>query len=111
MTTLLLILATWRLTSLLVQEDGPLDIFVKVRKYIGVETNAYNVLVGQNVIAKAFTCIWCMSIWVGFLASFFSEYSVNVGWFIVSWFAISTGAILFDEVLSLIMKVCTYNTH
>lgn len=111
MATILLVLATWRLSSLLVNEDGPLDIFVKLRKYIGVETNAYGVDVGQNVVAKVFTCIWCMSVWVGFLASFFSEYSVNIGWFIVSWFAISTGAILFEEVLSLIMKMCSNNTY
>lgn len=107
MATLLLVFATWRLTSLIVNEEGPFDIFVNLRKYIGIETNAYGVNVGNNVIAKALTCIWCTSLWVSFLASFFSPYSVNIGWFIVSWLAISTGAILFDEVLSLFMKLCT----
>jgi hypothetical protein len=110
MAILLLVFATWRLTSLIVNEEGPFDIFVKLRTYIGIETNAYGVSGGNNMIAKALTCIWCTSLWVSFLASFFSPYSVNIGWFIVSWLAISTGAILFDEVLSIIMRICSDRT-
>lgn len=53
---IILSLATWRITSLLTEEDGPADIFIKLRavlKPIGV-----------------LECFWCASVWVGWLLSF-----------------------------------------
>ncbi len=53
---ILLSLATWRITSLLTEEDGPGDIFIKLRavlKPIGV-----------------LECFWCASVWVGWAISF-----------------------------------------
>ena len=59
------ILATWRIANLLVNEQGPGDLLGLLRDRIGVaydeQSNAY----GKNVIASAFVCIWCLSIWIG----------------------------------------------
>ena len=57
-------LVCWRITSLLVSEDGPWDVFAKLRARIGVYYDARSVAQGRNVIAKALTCVWCTSIWV-----------------------------------------------
>jgi hypothetical protein len=55
-------LATWRLSSLLVSEDGPFDVFVHVRRAVGAERPGE--LTG---LATLFTCVWCMSVWIGAL--------------------------------------------
>lgn len=52
---ILLSLATWRITSLLTEEDGPADIFVRLRKH-------YNPL-------GVLDCFWCTSIWVAWAIS------------------------------------------
>lgn len=71
------ILAVARLTTLLVDEDGPFDIFLKIRNWFGIidiiEENGdvykeLHVSDGNNVIytmfAKMLTCKLCTSVWV-----------------------------------------------
>lgn len=56
----LLGLATWRLSSLLVHERGPFDVFGRIRHATGADR------VGEmGEIQELFSCVWCMSIWVG----------------------------------------------
>lgn len=72
-----LILATWRLTSLLVQEAGPFDVFGKLR--------------ATAPHGGALDCIWCTSVWVAALL-----YMLRWQW-LVDILAISAGAILYDK--------------
>lgn len=51
---LILALATWRISSLLVDEDGPFKILAIIRVY-------------ASKLTGAFECIWCMSIWIGIM--------------------------------------------
>ncbi len=51
-------LGAWRLASLLVQEDGPWDVFVRVRDWTGMP-------LGTGFFAKLLGCIWCTSVWTG----------------------------------------------
>lgn len=60
----ILALATWRLSSLLVNEDGPFKVFYRLRTRAGVYKQGE-----LSQVAELFTCIWCMSIWVAALLS------------------------------------------
>jgi hypothetical protein len=86
------ILATWRLASLLVDEDGPFEVFAKLRDFVGVQYDAYSQPRGTNEVSKALTCIWCTSVWTAlFIAIIRRKVSiVNV----LAW---SAGAIFISE--------------
>lgn len=66
-----LALATYRITSLLIQERGPYDMFGKLRAKVGIRYDANSfpyVLYGngwKTEVAEVFLCAWCMSMWVG----------------------------------------------
>jgi hypothetical protein len=77
-----LILATWRITSLLVQEAGPYHIFARLRDQHR-----------DNEFGKALQCIWCTSVWVAVLMVILDRYCPVL----VDIFAVSTGAILVDK--------------
>jgi hypothetical protein len=77
-----LILATWRLTSLLVQERGPDAVFERIRThYIGTE------------VGMALSCIWCTSLWAA-IAIVLLDRICPVA---VDILAVSTGAIAVDK--------------
>jgi len=69
---LILAIATWRLSHLLVSEDGPFDILFRFRKLIGFQVSPSYPLdetdfewLPQNKLAELFACVWCISIWIG----------------------------------------------
>ena len=45
-------LAVWRLTHLVVEEDGPADIVVRVRRRVG-----------DGAVGGAMDCFYCFSVW------------------------------------------------
>ena len=49
----LAVLATWRLTHLLVSEDGPWDVIVSLRQWLG-----------DGFLGRLMDCFYCMSLWV-----------------------------------------------
>lgn len=65
MDLVLLGLATWRLTSLLIQEDGPWDFLARFRHWLGVRYDERSLPYGLNTLAALFTCMWCGSVWTG----------------------------------------------
>ena len=88
MLDLILALATWRISKLLISESGPYEVLAKLRDVVGITYNEHSLPVATNELAKLFLCIWCMSIWVGLLLA---RGSVFKG------LAYSAGAILFDK--------------
>ena len=73
-----LALATWRLASLLGQEDGPFGVLAALRYRMGERYDEYSNQVLERLgekwyhalvyeIADQLTCLWCCSIWVGVL--------------------------------------------
>ena len=61
----ILMLATWRMTSLVVKEDGPWNLLARLRHLIGVRFDEQSAPYGLNVLAEGLTCVWCTSVWVG----------------------------------------------
>ena len=47
------ILAVWRITFLFVMEDGPFDIFHRIRQ-----------LAGDSFFGRLLNCFFCLSVWV-----------------------------------------------
>ena len=60
-------LATWRISSLLSDEEGPLEVFSKFRNLVGVKYNEKSEAYDSNEIAKQIMCMWCLSLWIGIL--------------------------------------------
>jgi len=77
-------LATWRLAFMLVRDDGPGDVFVRLRKRLG----------GRS-IGKLLSCVRCVGVWVGLPLAFF----VGGTWIelVLVWLALAGVAALIDE--------------
>lgn len=84
-------LATWRIAHMLVNEDGPDDVIINLRTYLTRPFEfAPNQLMYERVLKGMFSCVWCMSIWVGLVLSILpTRASVP--------FALSAVAIAIDE--------------
>jgi Protein of unknown function (DUF1360) len=80
----LAVLATWRVTHLLANEDGPADIIFRVRRRLG-----------DGFIGSLMDCFNCMSIWVAAPLALFVSANPVV-WF-MSWLALSGGACLLER--------------
>jgi hypothetical protein len=69
-TLLIKILATWRLTHMLFNEDGPYDLVPRFKHFAGVRTDPEGRKYGLNEAGNALTCPYCTSLWVGLLFTF-----------------------------------------
>lgn len=83
----LLILATWRLTHLFVEEDGPWDFVAKLRKALG-----------NSVAGRAMDCFYCLSLWIAAPMSLFVATEPLA--LFVTWLAVSGGACLLERLTS-----------
>lgn len=91
-----LALATWRLTSLLVWEDGPFEVFARLRHLLGVRYDETNQPYGANWFAKGVVCPACASVWFG--AFWCIIYLLwHSAWYIALPFALSAGAIAVER--------------
>ena len=77
-------LAVWRITHLLWGEDGPRDIFVRVRRGVG-----------DGFVGKLLDCFYCLSLWIALpiawvIADAWSERALL-------WIGLSGGAILLER--------------
>lgn len=96
-------LFVWRISSLLVDESGPWDILVKFRRFIGVYYDEYSMKQAKTPIASLFLCVWCISVWLGWLVAIpwvLSEYGsldwTSLGMVFFCGLAISAGVIVVD---------------
>ena len=81
---LLAVLATWRVTHLLAEEDGPWDAIYKMRAALG-----------ESVLGSLMDCFKCLSLWVAVPAAFFVTRTPAM-WFVV-WLAISGAVCLLQR--------------
>jgi hypothetical protein len=61
---LILALATFRISSLIADEDGPLGALEWLRSRIGVERDEGGQTYGTNNFAVGVICLWCNSLWI-----------------------------------------------
>ena len=80
----LAVFATWRVTHLLANEDGPADIIFRLRRQLG-----------DGFIGSLMDCFNCMSIWIA--APFALYASANPLSWAVSWLALSGAACLLER--------------
>lgn len=85
---LLLIFATYRVTQLLVYDDGPFDLIFKLRTKIGVYNLDQNGESKSN-LGKLFACPYCLGFWLAILAALAASRSIDS--FIILWLAIAGG--------------------
>jgi len=74
-------LATWRVTHLLAQEDGPWDAVVRVRAWLG-----------SSIVGQLMDCFKCLSIWIAAPMALYVTRS-PVDWLMV-WLGLSGAACL-----------------
>ncbi len=96
---IVLALATWRITSLFVNEAGPFGVFAKLRYAIGVRYDDYSKPYGNNIVANAFVCVWCLSIWVSLVAAIFLFPHIVWWQYPIAVLALSAVAITIDELI------------
>ena len=97
---LILSLATWRLSSLLTWERGPLAVFERLRKLARIEHSAGGHPQGWptgSYWAELLTCIWCASPYVAL--GWFLAYAIGGVWVIYAAmpFALSAAAIVIQK--------------
>ena len=86
-------LATWRLSSLLVNEDGPNDMFLIIRARFGTHLIRDDDRPESN-LGRLFSCVWCMSVWV---SAFLALVAITPFWIVLIPFALSAAAIAIDK--------------
>lgn len=80
----LAVLAAWRVSHLLAHEDGPADLLIRWRRWLG-----------DSIVGRLMDCFYCLSLWVAVPLTFFvTEGVVNR---LVAWLAISGGACLLEK--------------
>lgn len=59
-------LATWRLSFMLVGEDGPFWIFRRLREATGIthDEDGHILMVPERTLPTLLSCVWCTSVWV-----------------------------------------------
>lgn len=94
---LILALAAWRVTSLLVEEDGPFYILERLRFKLGMRYDENSRRVATNEIARGFECVWCLSVWVGGLMAVLYWIAPRAALMLAFPFALSAAAIMVEE--------------
>ncbi|HJP90334.1 MAG TPA: hypothetical protein VJ875_00155 [Pyrinomonadaceae bacterium] len=81
----LAVLATWRITHLLANEDGPWDLIARVRAPLG-----------SRMWGRLMDCFQCLSLWVALPMAFFvSSRAVEI---LFTWLALSGAACLLERI-------------
>jgi hypothetical protein len=93
-----LVLATWRLSSLLAQEAGPFDAFARLRLAVGVWYDDDGEPHGRSVLAQGITCVWCNSVWVGVVLALAWRFAPVAAFWVALPLALSAGAVVVQGV-------------
>ena len=91
-------LSVWRISSLLVNEDGPWDIFRHIREWVGIkDLGAEGVFIPNGFWPGFFSCIWCASLWISLIVLGAWLMWPSVTWWACVAFSLSSIAIWFEN--------------
>ena len=92
-------LTVWRISSLLVAEDGPFLIFRRLRTWVGIQHDAEGLvfLIPDGFLPKLFSCVWCMSMWVSVAFLILRQFNSLISYYLALWMALSAVAILVEK--------------
>ncbi|HMN95907.1 MAG TPA: DUF1360 domain-containing protein [Phycisphaerales bacterium] len=87
-------LATWRIVHLVVHEDGPWDLVLRLRRRAG-----------SGTLGRAMDCPWCLGIWVSagmaplvaWAPSRWPEWAAAILTILLAWWGIAGGAALIEH--------------
>lgn len=94
------ILLTWWVAKLISQEHGPMGIFTRLRYAVGVRYDEYSQVFYKNELAHLIGCIRCLSVWVGWVVSFFVHDSSSIVIVLSYGLVFSAGAVVLEEWLN-----------
>jgi hypothetical protein len=79
------VLTVWRVTHLLIAENGPWDVLVRLRR-----------LTGHGFWGSLLGCFYCLSLWVAAPLA----YGIGGGWMerVLLWLSLSAAAILLERI-------------
>jgi len=97
MTDVILALITWRIAHMLVHERAPFAMLTRFRRAVGVAYDANSNVYARRELGELFLCVWCLSVWVGWLIALAHYRSWD---FIVYGLAYSAVACLLERVAS-----------
>lgn len=70
-------LAVWRVSNMLVEEDGPGKIFRQLRELSGIEYDSDDEILSHNDYTPLY-CVYCTSVWVAALSFFTPDWLVRL---------------------------------
>lgn len=89
-------LAVWRASVLLVDEEGPFRIPARLRARLGIVRYPDKTMtVPGTFLAGVFSCIWCLSLWLGALATILLWPNDWRAWVMLPW-ALSGVSVLIE---------------
>lgn len=88
--TTLSMLAVWRLTHMLQEEEGPFGLFSHIQAWAASRPDV------NGGINHGFYCFYCLSIWVALPLAI--VYAGSITSFFVWWLSLSAGAILIQGI-------------
>lgn len=88
---ILAVLAVWRLSHLVANEDGPWDVIYRIRKRLG-----------DGQLGKLMDCLGCNSLWVSLpAAAYLSQTGKN---FVLSWLSLSAGTLFLEAIYDVLQR-------
>lgn len=79
-------LATFRLTEMLVVDDGPFEIFISLRGWFAAAPDDTKSI--RRMISNGLACVHCTGVWIAFLFTF-TLHVLSITEFMAFWFAIA----------------------
>lgn len=101
---LILALATFRISSLIADEDGPLGLFEWLRGRVGVKRDERGDNYGTNNFAVGVVCILCNSVWVGVVVMALYIYLEQITVWVAFPLALSAVALIIAAVIKALQR-------